>query len=898
MVEFRVLGAVNLLGADGRELRSVLAQPKRVALLAYLAAAQTKGFHRRDILLALFWPELDQEHARAALRQALHGLRRSLGDGALESRGEEIRLSEHGLWCDALAFNAALETGSHAEALALYRGNLLDGFFISGAPEFERWVENERDRLRRRAVEAAWSLAGAYRAGGQVSLAAHWARHAAGVVRDDEGALRRLLALLGDLGDRAGALQAYDLFARRLAEEYEAEPAVETRDLIAEIRSRENAQTPDMRDPSAGRDFPQSNDWSRAENSLAPGDEAEGSHSEAAPIADVALPAADGRSAWVPLPGGDSSDSPRRRRRVVATVATAMTLAALTLGAALVWGPLSASRPSRGAAALDPGRVVVAAFSNRTDDTTLNSLGELARDEITRGLALTELVEIADPGAGVGGDRAPARSRVRAGQEAVAARELAFATGSGLAVWGAIDRRGDEIEIGAQVVDERRGRLLRTLEPVRGDSRDPRPALTTLRDRVMAVVAEAVDARLAASASVGGDAPLYDAYAHFVTGVGIWYDGRNGRDALPHFKRAAVMDSTFALPLIWAAWVHQTFGQCDSTEAIARRLEAMQLSRLERIQIDRQRARCRGDLPTAYRLAHALTEARPHSEVWQEQLARDALNFDRPREALAILDRLHPDRGALRGRVSYYNWVTSAHHLLGQHERELEVGRRARARFPGNLAAWRTELLAMAALGRGREVNVRLDEIDALPSDPVRRKPTVMREIALDISAHGDRAAAALALQRTLAWHSMQPAAEQSSEFNRFERAQAYYAAGHSDSARTIVEKLVSARPQNVPYVGLLGVLAALRGDHASAGTIAERLAGLEQKYERGQSSYWLACIAAQSGHRDEAVKLLRRGLAEGYVFHAFFFLSAHLEPSFAALRGYAPFEELLRAKG
>ena len=69
MVEFRVLGALNLLGAGGHELKSVLAQPKRVALLAYLATATPRRLHRRDSLLALFWPELDQEHARAALRQ-------------------------------------------------------------------------------------------------------------------------------------------------------------------------------------------------------------------------------------------------------------------------------------------------------------------------------------------------------------------------------------------------------------------------------------------------------------------------------------------------------------------------------------------------------------------------------------------------------------------------------------------------------------------------------------------------------------------------------------------------------------------------------------------------------------------------------------------------------------
>src|SRR6266404_4662957 len=240
VVEFRILGTVKLVGADGRELRSVLAQSKRVALLAYLAAATPRRFHRRDSLVALFWPELDQEHARAALRQALHVLRRSLGEGALESHGDdEIGLGDVDFWCDMPAFENAIDSGCYADALELYRGDLLDGFFISGAPEFEHWLEDERAELRRRASETAWKLARASQAARDTSLAVHWARRGAALARDDESSLRRLITLLGELGDRAGAVQAYETFARRLAEEYEVEPATETRALIASVRARE-----------------------------------------------------------------------------------------------------------------------------------------------------------------------------------------------------------------------------------------------------------------------------------------------------------------------------------------------------------------------------------------------------------------------------------------------------------------------------------------------------------------------------------------------------------------------------------------------------------------------------------------------------------------------------------
>src|SRR3970282_1656757 len=125
--------------------RIVLAQPKRLALLVFLALRRPGSFLRRDSLIATFWPELDDAHARGALSQALRFLRRDLGDALIERRGdEEIALAPNALTCDALECEHAFATGDFAGALAIYRGPLLDGFFIAGAPEFERWLDGER----------------------------------------------------------------------------------------------------------------------------------------------------------------------------------------------------------------------------------------------------------------------------------------------------------------------------------------------------------------------------------------------------------------------------------------------------------------------------------------------------------------------------------------------------------------------------------------------------------------------------------------------------------------------------------------------------------------------------------------------------------------------------------
>jgi eukaryotic-like serine/threonine-protein kinase len=240
MIRLRLLGGIDLRDPDGREVRPVLAQPKRLALLAYLAAATPRGAHRRDALVGLFWPELDQDHARNALSKALHFLRRSLGDTVLISRGaEDLALDPELVWCDAAAFGTALDEGRAEEALWLYHGDLLPSFFVPDAPGFEDWLDRERAGLRDRAAGAARQLADRHEREQQPTLAVAFARRAIELSNGDERPFRRLIALLDRLGDHAAALRAYDEFSRRLAIDLEIEPAEETVALVGRIREEE-----------------------------------------------------------------------------------------------------------------------------------------------------------------------------------------------------------------------------------------------------------------------------------------------------------------------------------------------------------------------------------------------------------------------------------------------------------------------------------------------------------------------------------------------------------------------------------------------------------------------------------------------------------------------------------
>lgn len=240
MIRLGVLGDLTLQRSSGAALSRALAQPKRMALLVYLAMRPGE-FHRRDTLLGLFWPELDEKHARAALNQGLLFLRRELGASrqqVLISRGnDEVAVDASQIWCDAVEFAAHERSGRFADALALYRGDFLHGFHSGCSHEFEEWIDERRQSMRQQAAEAAARASSAAEDADDLSAAIAFARQACALA-NDERSTRRLIVLLDLIGDRAAALETYGQLARRLIEEFGVTPAPETTSLIERVQQR------------------------------------------------------------------------------------------------------------------------------------------------------------------------------------------------------------------------------------------------------------------------------------------------------------------------------------------------------------------------------------------------------------------------------------------------------------------------------------------------------------------------------------------------------------------------------------------------------------------------------------------------------------------------------------
>lgn len=219
MVRLRTLDGFGLdIDSAGGAAANV--RPRVLALLALLAG------HRyglsRDKILGYLWPDSDADHARNSLKQALFSLRQLAGQSMVISASGVLRLNPAQVEADLWWLEAALERGDEARAAGLCRRPFLDGFYVSGVPDFERWVERERERLRRAHLAALRTLAVRAEQAGDLASSIGWWRQLASLDPLSAETALRLVRTLERAGDPAGALECARTHTAAVWEEFGA----------------------------------------------------------------------------------------------------------------------------------------------------------------------------------------------------------------------------------------------------------------------------------------------------------------------------------------------------------------------------------------------------------------------------------------------------------------------------------------------------------------------------------------------------------------------------------------------------------------------------------------------------------------------------------------------------
>ncbi len=227
MFRLETLGGLVLTDAAGE---AVMSQRRRLAFLALLAVAGERGLSR-DKVLGYLWSESSSENARHSLEQLLYSMRKQVAEPLFQGT-DPLRLDTRSVQADVVEFARAMAAGDPARAVAVYRGPFLDGFYLAGAPEFERWAETERTRLEAEHSEALRRLAVEAHALGRRTTEIDLRRRLASADPLGERAALSLIRALVEAGDWAGALRHAREYEARVRDELPGAPVTDLMELV------------------------------------------------------------------------------------------------------------------------------------------------------------------------------------------------------------------------------------------------------------------------------------------------------------------------------------------------------------------------------------------------------------------------------------------------------------------------------------------------------------------------------------------------------------------------------------------------------------------------------------------------------------------------------------------
>ncbi|MEP7301106.1 MAG: AAA family ATPase [Caldimonas sp.] len=221
LLQLHLLDQPRLL-RDGQAVH--VGSRKALAILALLAL---DGGTTRARLTALLWADADAAAGRRNLRRELFRLR---------ELGLPLREAADG----ALALDSVVDVDAHRllddDSVAVGTGLVLDGLDGIGSAELDEWLQRWRSELAGRLGQALDRQAGRHEGRGELAAALALRVRAWTADPLNEPAALHVMRLKAALGDRAGALQAYQRLVEALRDELDITPSAPAQALARSLR--------------------------------------------------------------------------------------------------------------------------------------------------------------------------------------------------------------------------------------------------------------------------------------------------------------------------------------------------------------------------------------------------------------------------------------------------------------------------------------------------------------------------------------------------------------------------------------------------------------------------------------------------------------------------------------
>jgi DNA-binding SARP family transcriptional activator len=230
LLQLQLLDRVQAGPADGSPGTPALQQPRKLAVLAYLALADRPV--PRTELATLLWGDTTDASARGSVRQVLHAIRTDCGFDPFIADRSTIQLNDKYIFCDVVQCYRALAFNPTADVVARYAGAFMPGFTIGGGSAFDDWCDAQRNRFDIALADAAWNAADQC---SDARAALELLEIAAQRRPLDQSILRRRMRCLQDIGEVGEALALYEAFRVQLREQTGASPAKDTNELAHEL---------------------------------------------------------------------------------------------------------------------------------------------------------------------------------------------------------------------------------------------------------------------------------------------------------------------------------------------------------------------------------------------------------------------------------------------------------------------------------------------------------------------------------------------------------------------------------------------------------------------------------------------------------------------------------------